>query len=125
MKEKFYSYSFLKKLSQGAEEKSLVEVINAISSQLDKIPSHLIGEERQLTTILKEKSMHSLTQISLIVSSTQSVPLKKGVSFSEFVSFPDLCKSGAIVTVTEIVRDTNCQGNGFDEFGQSTASVLN
>ena len=70
--------------------------------KLHNVPRHLIGEERQLISILKTVLTQRLGETSLVVSN--GMPSKAiDQSFFEYAANPDLCiyryhHSGAIIT---------------------------
>ena len=98
---------FLEELSRAISKNSLPHVLEVLGSFLSNLPAHTIGEERQLTTILRENLQISLKDTSLQVLDGQFL----SQSFSEYAAIPDLCicgtRSGAIISGTGLSKITN------------------
>ena len=74
-----------------------------VKNVLRDIPAHVIGEERQLTAILKNVLTYKLGKTSLIVSNGRLTKAAGDESVSGYTGKPDLCIygygcSGAIIT---------------------------
>lgn len=78
-----------------------VESVASILGAIRDVPMHVIGEERQLTAILKNILTRKLGKVSMTVSS--GVLTKSELTSSQYVGKPDLCIygygfSGAIIS---------------------------